>query len=43
MNSIFKLKTKEDKNYVLDDKCLLSLSGDIADRSNFANYITRNI
>ena len=43
MNSIFKLKAKEDKSYKLDDNLLLSLSGDIADRSNFGNFITRNI
>lgn len=43
MNSIFKLKPHEDKSYTLDDRLLLSLSGEIADRTNFGNFITRNI
>jgi len=43
MNSIFKLKQNEDKSYKLDDKILLSLSGQIADRINFGHFIARNV
>ncbi len=43
MNSIFKLKQNEDKSFDLDSNILLSLSGNIADRNNFGNFIKRNI
>jgi 20S proteasome subunit beta 4 len=43
IQSIFKLKTKENKTYDLDDKILLALSGETADRTNFAHFIKGNV
>ena len=43
VQSIFKLKTKENKTYDLDEKILLALSGETADRTNFAHYIKGNV
>lgn len=43
INSIFKLKTKENKTYDLDSKILLALSGETADRTNFAHFIKGNV
>ena len=43
MHSIFKMKPNESKSYVLDNKILLSLAGDNADRDKFGMLIERNI
>ena len=43
IQSIFKLKTKENKTYNLDDKILLALSGETADRTNFAHFVKGNV
>ena len=43
MHSIFKLKKNQSKTYKLDDKIILSLAGDNADRDKFGSLIERNI
>ena len=43
MNSIFKLKSQKDKSYQLDDKVLLSVSGQISDQDVFGDFIARNV
>ena len=43
LHSIFKMKPDESKSYQLDDKILLSLAGDNADRDKFGMLIERNI
>ena len=41
-HSIYKLKEKQDKTFKLDSHCLMSLSGDIADRDNFGALVRVN-
>ena len=43
LHSIFKMKPDESKSYLLDDRILLSLAGDNADRDKFGSLIERNI
>ena len=43
IHSIQKLKNQEDKSYVLDDKTLLAVAGEAADRDNFSSFIQRNV
>ena len=42
-HSILKLKTKHQKTFTLNSHCIMSLSGDMADREQFGSYIQRNV
>ena len=42
-HSIFKLKTKHDKTYTLNDRCIVAFAGDHADRCKFGSFIQQNV